>query len=217
MLQVNGRRRPIPRNTGCPGMLPGALLAATLALLAGCATNPSAGDGGRNVAEYVAETGATSVLGADATFAGSPLPDVGLTGLFPPHGPDGCQVAVLQGGEDSFAVRLETLRNAQQIHSHPGARVQGRRDRAPRRRDPEAEESGRPRRARHRGCILESVAADAVDVLRPEAERHRGRRLRGHGAAVAERGADPGADAAHGSGCARQALPREDVDHRRRD
>ena len=88
------------------------LLAATLALLTGCATTPPA-DGGQGVVEYVAETSATSVLGADATFAGSPLPDVGLTGLFPPHGPDGCQVAVLQGGEDSFAVRLETLRNAQ--------------------------------------------------------------------------------------------------------
>ena len=104
-----------------------------------------------------------------------------------------------------------------EIHPHPGARVQGRRDRAARRRDPEAEEGSRPRRARHRRCVLESVAADAVDVLRPEAERHRGRGLRGHGAAVAERGADPGADAAYGSGCTRQALPREDVDHRRRD
>ena len=91
----------------------GVLLAATLALLAGCATTPSADGGGQGVVEYVAETSATSVLGADATFAGSPLPDVGLTGLFQPHGPDGCQVAVLQGGEDSFAVRLETLRNAQ--------------------------------------------------------------------------------------------------------
>ena len=65
------------------------------------------------MAEFVEETSATSVLSADAKFAGSPLPDVGLTGLFLPHGPDGCRVAVLQGGEDSFAVRMETLRSAQ--------------------------------------------------------------------------------------------------------
>jgi putative cardiolipin synthase len=89
----------------------GGLLAAPVALLTGCATDPPAG-GGPDVAEYVAETSATSVLGADAQFAGSPLPDVGLAGLFPPRGPDVCQVAVLEGGEDSFAVRLETLRNA---------------------------------------------------------------------------------------------------------
>ena len=101
----------MPRIHGRPGMSSGALLAATLALLAGCATTPPAG-GAQDVVEYVEETAATSVLGADANFAGSPLPDVGLTGLFPPHEPDGCQVAVLHGGEDSFAVRLEALKKA---------------------------------------------------------------------------------------------------------
>jgi len=101
----------MPRIHGRPGMSSGALLAATLALLAGCATTPPA-DGGQGVVEYVKETSASSVLGADARFTGSPLPDVGLTGLFPPHGPDGCQVAVLHGGEDSFAVRLEALKEA---------------------------------------------------------------------------------------------------------
>ena len=92
-------------------MMAGALVAATLALLAGCAATPPT-DSGQDVVEYVKETSASSVLGADARFAGSPLPDVGLTGLFPPHGPDGCQVAVLHGGEDSFAVRLDALKKA---------------------------------------------------------------------------------------------------------
>jgi putative cardiolipin synthase len=96
---------------GRPGMMAGAMVAATLALLAGCAATPPT-DSGQDVVEYVKETSASSVLGADARFAGSPLPDVGLTGLFPPHGPDGCQVAVLHGGEDSFAVRLDALKKA---------------------------------------------------------------------------------------------------------
>jgi putative cardiolipin synthase len=93
---------------------PGALLAMVLTLLAGCATTPPKPVPEKGLVEYVTETSATSVLGVDAQFTGSPLPDVGSSGLFPPHGPDGCQVAVLQGGEDSFAVRLEALRNAQQ-------------------------------------------------------------------------------------------------------
>ena len=65
------------------------------------------------LAEYIDLAAQTSVLGPDAHFVGSPYPDVGLSGLFPPHGPDGCQVAVLEGGEDSFAVRMAALRSAQ--------------------------------------------------------------------------------------------------------
>jgi phosphatidylserine/phosphatidylglycerophosphate/cardiolipin synthase-like enzyme len=65
------------------------------------------------VRQFVAETSGSSVLGPEARFIGSPYPDVGLTGLFPVHEPDGCRVAVLQGGEDSFAVRLAALKNAQ--------------------------------------------------------------------------------------------------------
>jgi putative cardiolipin synthase len=53
------------------------------------------------------------VLGADARFVGSPYPDVGTSGLFPPHGRDGCEVAVLFGGEDSFAVRMAALKRAE--------------------------------------------------------------------------------------------------------
>ena len=58
------------------------------------------------------EASATSVLGPEAQFVGSPYPDVGTTGLFPVRGPADCKVAVLQGGEDSFSVRLQSLRNA---------------------------------------------------------------------------------------------------------
>ena len=46
------------------------------------------------------------------SFIGSSYADVGLSGLFPVRTPDECRVAVLHGGEDSFAVRLEALKNA---------------------------------------------------------------------------------------------------------
>ncbi len=64
--------------------------------------------------QFIADTSASSVLGPEARFTGSPYPDVGLGGLFPVQGPEGCQIAVLQGGEDSFAIRLQALKNAQQ-------------------------------------------------------------------------------------------------------
>lgn len=90
------------------------LLLAVAGLLAACAgTSPRKDDGMQpTVEQFVAEASASSVLGPEARFAGSPYPDVGLDGLFAVHGPEGCQIAVLDGGEDSFAVRLETLKNA---------------------------------------------------------------------------------------------------------
>ncbi len=87
-------------------------LTCLLAALAGCAGQPVVPESGPELGDYVARTSATSVVGNEAEFQGSPLPDVGLAGLFPAHGPDQCRVAVLEGGEDSFAVRLAALRNA---------------------------------------------------------------------------------------------------------
>jgi putative cardiolipin synthase len=84
------------------------------AMLSGCATSPPAPDAvaGEALEVFVAETSATSVLGTDAVFLGSDLPDVGLSGLFPVRGPEQCRVAVLHGGEDSLAVRLAVLKQA---------------------------------------------------------------------------------------------------------
>jgi cardiolipin synthase C len=92
-----------------------AVLAVTTGWLAACVgAPPTTADGSLpSVEEFVAEASASSVLGPDAQFAGSPYPDVGLGGLFPVHGPEGCQVAVLHGGEDSFAIRLQALKDAQ--------------------------------------------------------------------------------------------------------
>jgi len=92
-------------------LLPAAGLAAALT---GCAAAPPAVDRETQIGVdgFVEEAGSTSVLGEQARFAGSPYEDVALTGLFPVRGPEECRVAVLEGGEDSFAVRMRTLKDA---------------------------------------------------------------------------------------------------------
>jgi hypothetical protein len=67
------------------------LLLAVAGLLAACAgTSPRKDDGMQpTVEQFVAEASASSVLGPEARFAGSPYPDVGLDGLFAVHGPEG--------------------------------------------------------------------------------------------------------------------------------
>ena len=85
-------------------------VAAVLGLLAGCAAPPPATNS--EVDAFIHETSSSSVLGSESIFTGSPYPDVGLKGLFSVRGPDECELAVLHGGEDSFAVRMEALRQA---------------------------------------------------------------------------------------------------------
>jgi len=87
---------------------------ATFTLLVGCATTspPPDESGAPSVQAFIKEASATSVLGPEASFVGSPYPDVGLGGLFPVRGPAECGVAVLQNGEDSLTVRLATLKAA---------------------------------------------------------------------------------------------------------
>jgi cardiolipin synthase C len=65
-----------------------------------------------NPQEMVARAHATSLFGPPADFDGSPLEDVGRSGLFAVRPPDQCEVAVLAGGEASLAARLELLKNA---------------------------------------------------------------------------------------------------------
>jgi phosphatidylserine/phosphatidylglycerophosphate/cardiolipin synthase-like enzyme len=91
------------------------LLVAVAALFTGCAASPPADApaGASAPRAFVEEVSATSVLGPDSKFVGSPYADVGSSGLFPPHGPADCRLAVLANGEDSLAVRLEVLKAAQ--------------------------------------------------------------------------------------------------------
>ncbi len=83
-------------------------------LLAGCAPAPPVTVAADTSAlyEFISMVNSSPVLDPDSHFIGSPITDVGLSGLFPVRDPDECEVAVLQGGEDSFAVRMEALRNA---------------------------------------------------------------------------------------------------------
>jgi len=46
------------------------------------------------------------------SFTPSPLPEVGGSGVFPPHDASQCQIALLSKGEDSLAARLASLRGA---------------------------------------------------------------------------------------------------------
>ena len=87
------------------------LLHCCCVLLAGCASRPPVPDQ-ESVDRFVTEASSTSVLGPEASFTGSPYPDVGTSGLFPVRGPEDCRVAVLHGGEDSLAVRLQSLKDA---------------------------------------------------------------------------------------------------------
>jgi cardiolipin synthase len=63
--------------------------------------------------EMIAFVEGKSVFGPADEWMRSDLPDVGITGLFPTRPPDECEVGILAGGEDSFAVRMELLARAQ--------------------------------------------------------------------------------------------------------
>jgi phosphatidylserine/phosphatidylglycerophosphate/cardiolipin synthase-like enzyme len=54
----------------------------------------------------------TSVFGPASEFDPSDLPGVRATGMFAVHPPEECEVAVIPGGEDSFATRMHLLASA---------------------------------------------------------------------------------------------------------
>jgi cardiolipin synthase C len=56
--------------------------------------------------------GGTSVFGPTNQWIPSDIPEVRATGLFPPRPPTGCEVAIIAGGEDSFALRMQLLARA---------------------------------------------------------------------------------------------------------
>jgi cardiolipin synthase C len=57
----------------------------------------------------LARADGTSVFGPNNEFLASDLPEVGDTGLYAARPPSQCDVAVLPGGEDSFAARMALL------------------------------------------------------------------------------------------------------------
>ena len=54
----------------------------------------------------------TSVFGPTNEFVASDLPDVKATGMFATRAPAECEVAIIAGGEDSFAARMQLLAGA---------------------------------------------------------------------------------------------------------
>jgi cardiolipin synthase C len=62
--------------------------------------------------ELVAFVKGTSVFGPAKEWVKSDLDDVGATGLFAARPPDQCEIAILPGGEDSFAARMALLARA---------------------------------------------------------------------------------------------------------
>jgi cardiolipin synthase C len=85
---------------------------AALAALTACASSRSPA-ALRAAQRLVVQARGTSVFGPPGQFQGSELPEVGSSGLFPVRSPDECEVAILPGGEDSFAARMALLARAQ--------------------------------------------------------------------------------------------------------
>jgi phosphatidylserine/phosphatidylglycerophosphate/cardiolipin synthase-like enzyme len=53
-----------------------------------------------------------TAFGPTREFVGSPYEEVGFNGLFDVHSAETCHIAVLPNGDDSFAARIQALRNA---------------------------------------------------------------------------------------------------------
>ncbi len=88
-----------------------ALLPLLCALAASLVTGCASQDYASGQTDATTDT-STHVLDDQSVFHGSPFPDVGLDGLFPVRDAQQCSVAVLDGGEASFAQRLEALKQA---------------------------------------------------------------------------------------------------------
>jgi putative cardiolipin synthase len=86
-------------------------VAPSIAVLVLVACGPSA-KRERTARELIAFVEGTSVFGPAEEWVASDLRDVGASGLYPTRSADECEVAILAGGEDSFAVRMELLARA---------------------------------------------------------------------------------------------------------
>ena len=53
-----------------------------------------------------------TAFGPTREFIGSPYEEVGHSGLFDVHPAEKCRIAVLPNGDDSFADRIQALKNA---------------------------------------------------------------------------------------------------------
>jgi len=66
----------------------------------------------RSARDLMAFVEGKSVFGPANEWMPSAMPEVAATGLFPVRSPDECEVAIIAGGEDSFAIRMALLKRA---------------------------------------------------------------------------------------------------------
>jgi putative cardiolipin synthase len=93
------------------------LLALTLIILLSCTSTRSTGDNriegpAPPRSDVPASVVQDSVFGPAQEFVGSPYKEIGTSGLFNVHSPETCRIAVLHNGDDSFAARIQALKNA---------------------------------------------------------------------------------------------------------
>lgn len=86
---------------------------AAAAALAACGSPSRKAEALRAAQRLVASARGASVFAPAEEFVGSELPAVGRAGLFPARPPQECEIAVLPGGEDSFAARMDLLARAE--------------------------------------------------------------------------------------------------------
>src|SRR5690349_18829887 len=87
----------------------GVIILGLLVGLVGCTARSKHEEAARKL---LARVRGTSVFGPSAEYVPSELPDVGGTGMFPVRSSSECEVAILSGGEDSFAARMNLLARA---------------------------------------------------------------------------------------------------------
>ena len=114
--RAGGAPSMVTRTGRAPGPMrvAAAALAIAVGVLAGCAAtpNPAYDDSPVAVEADLKRARETSVFGPATDFTASAFVDVGSTELYPVREPDECEVAVPPFGEDSFAVRLDALKQA---------------------------------------------------------------------------------------------------------
>jgi cardiolipin synthase C len=83
------------------------LLLVVTALITACGSTQRRRE--RSARELLDLLAGTSVFGPASEYVPSDLPEVRATGMFAVRAPDECEVAVLDGGEDSFTTRMQLL------------------------------------------------------------------------------------------------------------
>ena len=93
------------------------MLTLTLIILISCASTRSTEDKmGEGKTPPQSDVQASAIqgtaFGSAQEFFGSSYKEVGISGLFTVHSPESCRIAVLPNGDDSFAARIQALKNA---------------------------------------------------------------------------------------------------------